>query len=310
MKCRNCNSEVKEGSLFCNNCGTDLKVNPPVDNTIKKDSSFGKKLLIILIIILGIGIIGTSTYFIYKNINKDNSGKTEEKDDTNKNSNNKKRKNSLTGEINYYSDVDIDKLLISYEDEISKNIKIEKMIFVPKKDSPGDLYVLAKNENNFPIKTSFTFDFLDKNDVRVDKKYGSTNVVSSGERFVISLTNLCSINDYVKQRLHVKVDKLRSYEHNLDLKLTDLTINEHDNQIDVSYNNTTNNNVEVFVSIIYYKNNEIHFMDSLSLNTKAGQEEKYNFYFSLLPDSTYNNPKTFDKYEIILSGAKYSDNTY
>ena len=314
MKCRNCNAEIKDGSLFCTNCGSDLKVTPPV-GTIKKDGS-SNKVIIAILIILAIGIIGTTTYFVIKYINQDkpqeetNNNNNNNSNNTNINSKNKTSKNSLTGETEYYNDVDVDKLLVNYEDDISKNIKIEKMIYVPKDNSPVDVYVLAKNDNDFAIKTDFTFDFLDKNDVRVDKKYDDNMVVSPGQKFVTSLTNLYSTNDFVKQRLSIKVSKLKSYEHSLDLKQTDLIINEHDNQLDIGYKNTIGNKMEICVSIIYYKDGNIYFVDSLSLFPYANTEEKASFYFGLLPDSNYENQKPFDKYEIIVSGAKYSDNTY
>lgn len=304
MRCKNCNSVLNEESTFCPNCG--IKFVETKEKNPKKN-----KIIILFLILIGLAIIAVATFFIIKYFNQDKGGSGSGNGEPVVKSKIKTQKNSLTGDTDYYTDIDVDKLKIEYENDISKKIKIEKTIYIKDEDGgPGDLYILGKNENDVAVETNLTFDFLDKSGARVDKTYETNMIVLPGKEFVTTFSNMTSDTEFSSYRLTVSVEKLRSYEYPVELSLSDLNVSEFDSQVDVSYKNSSEFERELSLSIVYYKDNKVCFMDNRVLFVSPNEEEKTSFYYIAVPGYSYNNEKPFDKYEIIVSGAKYTDSDY
>lgn len=116
MKCNKCNFDIKEGSVFCSNCGA------KVENNKKKDNSVVKVILIIVVILLVLIALTTLGYIL---VNKftNNSGNNKKEVVEEKTHAKKIKPSYLDGKEYYVVDnIDTDKLNIKYEDDLSKKI--------------------------------------------------------------------------------------------------------------------------------------------------------------------------------------------
>lgn len=288
MKCKKCNQEVNSNASFCPNCG----------NKITNNSS--KIVLIILLIVLLLGLVITGIILSPKLI--DNKPKTKEIKQEIKTS---KVKDVLDENKYYYvADIDPKNIKVKNEDDLSKNIKIIKKIY-----KENHLYILAKNNNGIPIMPTIYLNFYDKNNDRVDRSLDLGNAVDKDKYFLIDLW-VRSEEDFVSYDISISCNKLKSYQHVIDEDKSLLNVNETEDSIELTYKNTTNKELQVNATVIYYKNNKIYYFDDTVLFIDPNEEEKGTVGFYQLPKYSYEKPKDFDKYEIVITSVYYYDSEY
>ena len=298
MKCNKCNFEIKEGSAFCSNCGAKIEKNK------NKDNSVVKVILIIVVIIVVLISFTTLGYILVNKFtnNTDNNKKKVVEEKTHA----KKIKLSYLDGKEYYvvDNIDTDKLNIKYEDDLSKNIKIEKMYY--KEDH---IYILAKNENDIAIDPVIYLNFLDDTNTRVDRALADSLYVDRGKYFVTSIW-VKSEEDFSSYNMTISSRKLKSYQHVFGIDSSKLSVSENNDSISVVYNNNSDKDVQVFLTILYYKNNEIYHFDDKVLFADANMTGDVDFSFYKLPNYTYEKPKDFDKFEILVTSGYYYDTSY
>lgn len=288
MKCKKCNQEINNNASFCPNCG----------NKIKNNSS--KIVLVIVLIVLLIGLLVVGTIISPKLIG--NKSKTKEVKKEIKTS---KIKDVLDeNKVYYIADIDPKSIKIKNEDDLSKKIKIIKKIY-----KENHLYILAKNNNDIPIMPTFYLNFYDKNNDRVDRSLDLGNAVAKDKYFLIDLW-VRSEEDFVSYDISVSCNKLKSYQHVIEEDKSLLNVNETEDSIEISYKNSIDKELQVSATIIYYKNNNIYYFDDIVLFVDPNSEEKETAGFYNLPKYSYDKPKDFDKYEVVITSIYYYDTEY
>ena len=266
-------------------------------NTSNDNNKKYKIIILILIIIAVIGI-GVSVFLILNDNTKDTgSGKGDSKPTPVETFvKTTKRQNVLTGEDEYVAPIDVDNLEIEYADDLAKKIKVEKMIYTEKEK----LVILVKNETDVPVELDAEIHYLDADGIKVSKAIGWDRKVGAGREVSDEIGN-ASKEDFKQYKLVISAKKIKSYQYAVDPDSIVLEKTETESGINVKYTNNTADDASIYISFIYYKNNEIHHIESGTFYAKSGETDEVNSYFNLVPD--YSNG---DKYEIITSGAIFS----
>ncbi len=308
MKCEKCGNELEPNVTFCNKCGNQVSASSiPVVEKKKKNGLKVVLIIILLIVFLGAGIgIGL---LLGKNRNKclapERFSETKKDDEETKEEKDKKDNNTGSGDKKHEK-LDVTKIKTSGEDEYGKNIEILKFYYP---EDGTDLYVLAKNNNKIAIDYTFYLNYLDEKGTRVDRGL-SMGYVEAGKTFVVKIYNSTS-DDFKSVSVSTSARAYKSYYHSVDVEKK-VETKESSKGIDVSYKNDTDKDVSIYLSIIYYKNNEIFFFDTTTLIVKPGLTENTSFYSYALPGYSYGvTPSSlYDKYEVLVDAGFSYDTDY
>ncbi|MBR3116673.1 MAG: zinc ribbon domain-containing protein [Bacilli bacterium] len=293
MRCKNCNFEYDKKAEFCPNCG------------LKKEKKDSKKIITISVLLTAlIALLVVTIILVISNPkSNNNSQKGNDTSTLDKKTKSTKKKNEIGGYEYYEMDIDVDNLKIVYDGDLGQNIKVDKVIY----DKNG-LHVLLTNNNTIAVSPSVDLYFLDADGKRVDKGYGSSSNVAPGKKFATDVVST-SKKEFYDYELHVSAKKIKSYEHMMDIDSSSINVTETDNSLLIKYANNFDKEVNLYITVIYYKNNQVHFYDDLYIYVKPGTEESINSYYLYLPAGDLNT-KDYDRYELVVSGAKYNDSTY
>ncbi|MBQ4032046.1 MAG: zinc ribbon domain-containing protein [Bacilli bacterium] len=317
MKCGNCGNMLEPNATFCNKCGTPVATSEPA----KKGGSKIIIFIILLLVFLGIGIgigfvIGkgqcketkcksdaTELKKSSENEEKEEDKKEEPKEEEKKDDKQTETKESIKKVL------DPSKIQFKAENDMAKNIEVLNAFYDEKYH---ELYVLAKNNNSESIDYTFYLNYLDSSGTRIDRNIGN-GYADSGKQFVVMISNYV-YEDFSTVNVTMKADKYRSYYHSVNLEKKDLDISQTDSGIKVAYKNNTKNTFSAYISIIYYKDGKVVFVDKGTLiSVKPGYSADTSFSIYKLPGYEYSKHDPsfyYDKYDVIVSAANYYDSDY
>ena len=304
MNCGNCGNPLEPNATFCNKCGTPVLQS----NDVKVEKKKSKLVLVIVLFVvflaLGLGI----GFFVGKKSVKQNKCTSEPAELKKEDKEEEKEEKSDSSWDNKKHDVlDVSKIKTSGEDELGKNIEILEMSY---KESGNYLYILAKNNNTIDVDYTFYLNYLDSKGTRVDRGL-TMGYVGAGKTFVTRIYNSTS-DDFSGVSVSVTGKAFKSYYHLVDVE-NKLDIVDSDKGVVVSFKNETKNNVSIYLSIVYYKDNKIvYFEDSTISTVKPGLTENTTFSIYNLPGYSYDkvSKDLYDKYEVLVDSAFYYDTEY
>ncbi|MBO6195272.1 MAG: zinc ribbon domain-containing protein [Bacilli bacterium] len=288
MFCKKCGYKIENDAKYCPSCGIE----------IIQDK---KKSVLPLIVVLSVIalIIIVALIIVINNMNHDDKQLEKQTKEVKRTSEYIKKK------------IDVSKIKVKNDNEISEKMEIVKMIYNESEFS-SSIFILLKNNNDIPVQLNVFLNYLDKNNMRVDRT-SNNGYVNPGKYIVLELNNMTK-EEYSKTNIEIDAMKVRSYMHVLDISNDSIKSSVNStNDIISTYTNTNENTLNIFYGIIYYKNNEIVFFDSsYSSDVKYNALGTANFYISKFPNYDYKKDinNYYDRYEVFISGATYKDSTY
>lgn len=302
MKCNNCNSIINKGESFCSKCGQ------PVNNTTKKSNNIITIIICIVCLLIGFGggyLLGTklSEKKVPSNIEElnnkeDNQNQDEDKDNT-----------SIDGKVAV--DLDIETIGFEYESGSLQNIDVISRYKKPSYEKNRYTYMfLCKNNNDVALELTAYFNFMNESGQRIDRTIDTIRV-NKGQYFVLEFNNKAK-ESYSNAKVSIKANKVKSYDHIVELTEKDYKVDLVGNEIRVDYKNNTKNDLSIMALVIFYKDNKIIYFNDAFINSKVGTTESGKVYLSQLPGYDYNTPvnSLFDKYEVSISSSYYYDKEY
>ena len=221
---------------------------------------------------------------------------------------------------------------VKQQSELSKNIEVIKKYY---DDTTSEVKILAKNNNNIPISYTVYLNYLDKTGKETDTISG-TGYANPNKEFVVSIYN-GTYENYNNYNLSIEANSLLEEETPYYIDDNSLISTQETNKTRITYNNFDNLDKILYLSIIYYKNNEpiSYYSDSIVFdynketnNLEETEEEleetieeideeiedtdeEENPYVpeiiiseETLPSCSNNNSgECYDNYKVIVSGA-------
>lgn len=306
MNCGNCGNPLEAGATFCNKCGT-----PVLQTETKEAKKKNTKVLVIVLLIVFLAIGIALGFFIGKSLNNNKclapSASEFKKEDADKEEDKKDDKEKEDIGTSKHTPIDISNINSSGEGDYGKKIEVMKYYY----DEKGHtLNVLAKNNNTVPVNYTVYLNYLDATGTRIDRGL-SNGFVEPGKTFVARLYNSTK-DDFKSVSITVEASAYKSYYFSVPVDKK-VEIADSDNGVIVTYKNDTENELSVYLSIVYYKNNEIIYFDSGAIvGVKPGLTDNTKFSIYNLPGYEYGKEAKdlYDKYEVIVDAGFYYTTDY
>ena len=234
-----------------------------------------------------------------------------------------------TGGTTIYSgsndmEIDVDKIVLeknsSYDSTLTNNIEIVKRLKGVEVSSYRDfkdknsafklfsgITLVAKNNNSEPVDLDFKVEYYDDKGEVVYTDYDSEMLYSvlPGKLFSVKIKMSPKV-EYKSYKLIYGAQHKRTYHINIDVSKDDFKVIEETSfstkNIKVYYENKNNKKLNVSGTVVYYKNNEIVFINTIDLiDISPGDTKEGVAYGHQIGNREY------DRFDFIPVSAYYTE---
>ena len=336
------------GAPYCGNCGapataaaSNQVVDPAADaNTINQSQMAvqqpkdNKKIFIIIVALLILIIASGTIYVVSKKLSDNNETKEVKKKQNNGNNGGEvdpepdpepnpqpdpdpdpepepdPDPNKDNGGEKTSTDLDLSKLSIRGENELGGKFEIVEAFYTVRFSS-GYLSLLLKNTSDKDLDYTIYLNYYDESGQRVDRAL-DLGYVEAGKVVAVEISNRTAAK-YKTYDVSVSAKEYKSYFHKIDVSVDDFDVNEIDGNLSIVYKNASDHDFYANLTVLFYKNDKVVFIDAPYLSCKSGETCKDNAYLSFYSEYDYTKPHIsdyFDKYEVVVSSAYYWDSDY
>ena len=237
-----------------------------------------------------------------------------------------------TGGTTIYSgsndmEIDVDKIVLeknsSYDSTLTNNIEIVKRLKGVEVSSYRDfkdknsafklfsgITLVAKNNNSEPVDLDFKVEYYDDKGEVVYTDYDSEMLYSvlPGKLFSVKIKMSPKV-EYKSYKLIYGAQHKRTYHINIDVSKDDFKVIEETSfstkNIKVYYENKTDKKLNVSGTVVYYKNNEIVFINTIDLlDISPGDTKEGVAYGHQIGNREY------DRFDFIPVSAYYTESEW
>ena len=237
-----------------------------------------------------------------------------------------------TGGTTIYSgsndmEIDVDKIVLeknsSYDSTLTNNIEIVKRLKGVEVSSYRDfkdknsafklfsgITLVAKNNNSEPVDLDFKVEYYDDKGEVVYTDYDSELLYSvlPGKLFSVKIKMSPKV-EYKSYKLIYGAQHKRTYHINIDVSKDDFKVIEETSfstkNIKVYYENKTDKKLNVSGTVVYYKNNEIVFINTIDLiDISPGDTKEGVAYGHQIGNREY------DRFDFIPISAYYTESEW
>lgn len=237
-----------------------------------------------------------------------------------------------TGGTTIYSgsndmEIDVDKIVLeknsSYDSTLTNNIEIVKRLKGVEVSSYRDfkdknsafklfsgITLVAKNNNSEPVDLDFKVEYYDDKGEVVYTDYDSELLYSvlPGKLFSVKIKMSPKV-EYKSYKLIYGAQHKRTYHINIDVSKDDFKVIEETSfstkNIKVYYENKTDKKLNVSGTVVYYKNNEIVFINTIDLiDISPGDTKEGVAYGHQIGNREY------DRFDFIPVSAYYTESEW
>ena len=237
-----------------------------------------------------------------------------------------------TGGTTIYSgsndmEIDVDKIVLeknnSYDSTLTNNIEIVKRLKGVEVSSYRDfkdknsafklfsgITLAAKNNNSEPVDLDFKVEYYDDKGEVVYTDYDSEMLYSvlPGKLFSVKIKMSPKV-EYKSYKLIYGAQHKRTYHINIDVSKDDFKVIEETSfstkNIKVYYENKTDKKLNVSGTVVYYKNNEIVFINTIDLiDISPGDTKEGVAYGHQIGNREY------DRFDFIPVSAYYTESEW
>lgn len=237
-----------------------------------------------------------------------------------------------TGGTTIYSgsndmEIDVDKIVLEknniYDSTLTNNIEIVKRLKGVEVSSYRDfkdknsafklfsgITLVAKNNNSEPVDLDFKVEYYDDKGEVVYTDYDSEMLYSvlPGKLFSVKIKMSPKV-EYKSYKLIYGAQHKRTYHINIDVSKDDFKVIEETSfstkNIKVYYENKTDKKLNVSGTVVYYKNNEIVFINTIDLiDISPGDTKEGVAYGHQIGNREY------DRFDFIPVSAYYTESEW
>lgn len=224
-------------------------------------------------------------------------------------------------------EIDVDKIVLeknsSYDSTLTNNIEIVKRLKGVEVSSYRDfkdknsafklfsgITLVAKNNNSEPVDLDFKVEYYDDKGEVVYTDYDSEMLYSvlPGKLFSVKIKMSPKV-EYKSYKLIYGAQHKRTYHINIDVSKDDFKVIEETSfstkNIKVYYENKTDKKLNVSGTVVYYKNNEIVFINTIDLiDISPGDTKEGVAYGHQIGNREY------DRFDFIPISAYYTESEW
>lgn len=209
-----------------------------------------------------------------------------------------------------YSNFDLSKLEIKFDN--NSKTRDFKLVDSYYSDDKNKLYLLLENNSEENIEYTSYINFYNSKGERIDRNI-ATGYLDNKNYFVIEFLNYIYTNEKIdKIDISINTQPYKSYYHKVDFVEDNFKITKLEESFLMIYENNSEHDISLELSILYFKNNKIvKFDNSYISSIKPNTSGEGKFYFYKFKDFDYKGTDSiFDDYKIIVNSVKYYDTDY